>query len=209
MHAGRCFAAVFHAPDVQELAPLLKTLDDLVRWLDSSGVPGVLIGGVAASLLGRPRTTRDVDVLILLDTPHWQAFLDAGASYGFKPRLTEAVDFARKSRVLLVRHEPSGIDVDVVFGALHFEEEAVRHPVLVDVGGIQVPLPTPEDLIVMKAVAHRPRDLIDIQSILDAHPDIDIKRIRRWLVEFSAALDLPDLYDDVNRLLSGIKPENK
>jgi hypothetical protein len=194
---------------VQELAPLLKTLDDLVRWLNSGRVPGILIGGVAASLLGRPRTTRDVDVLIILDAPHWQTFLDAGVAFGFKPRISEPIEFAGKSRVLLVRHEPSGIDVDVVFGALSFEEEAVRHQVVVDIGDLRVPLPTPEDLIVMKAVAHRPRDLIDIQSILDAHPDVDLKQIRHWLDEFSAALDSPGIYDDVYRLLANVKPANQ
>jgi len=31
-----------------------------VRWLRAAGAPGVIIGGVAASFLGRPRATRDV-----------------------------------------------------------------------------------------------------------------------------------------------------
>ena len=50
-----------------ELAPLLVVLRDLVAWLDAEKVPGVVIGGLAASLLGRPRLTRDVDALVLAD----------------------------------------------------------------------------------------------------------------------------------------------
>jgi len=48
-------------PDVPELALLRQALSDLLRWLAETNVPGIIIGGVAASLLGHPRLTRDVD----------------------------------------------------------------------------------------------------------------------------------------------------
>lgn len=54
----------------------------------------------------------------------------------------------------------------------------------------------------MKAVAHRPIDLADIQSILDAHPDMDLGRIRNWVKEFSTALEMPEIYDDLERILT-------
>lgn len=188
--------------DSRPLAPLLDAIDAVARWLEGVHAPGVLIGGIAASLLGRPRVTRDVDVLVLVDESEWQNFLTAGRAYGFQPRRPDAVDFARTSRVLLVRHEPSGIDVDIVFGALRFEEEAVHRSVWVDVGGVRAPLPSPEDLIIMKAVAHRPRDLIDIAAILETHPEVDKTRIRQWVREFADTLATPDLYDELERLLA-------
>lgn len=46
------------------LAPLLSVLHDLVSWFHNFNVQGLVIGGVAASLLGRPRITHDVDALI-------------------------------------------------------------------------------------------------------------------------------------------------
>jgi hypothetical protein len=54
----------------------------------------------------------------------------------------------------------------------------------------------------MKAVAHRPRDLSDIESLLDAHAKLDIKRIERWVREFSGALDMPEIVRDMESLLS-------
>lgn len=63
----------------ESLAPLLAALRDLVAWLQAERVPGVVIGGVAASLLGRPRVTRDVDAVVLLDDARWEGFLAAGA----------------------------------------------------------------------------------------------------------------------------------
>ena len=50
------------------LSPLLQALLDLIKWLQERNVRGIIIGGVAASLLGRPRVTRDIDALVLLDS---------------------------------------------------------------------------------------------------------------------------------------------
>ena len=183
------------------LSPLLVVIRDLLSWLQSKDVPGIIIGGVAASLLGRPRLTRDIDALVLLDSKVWADFLNAGIKFGFVSRLPDSLQFAEKARVLLVRHEHSGIDVDISFGALPFEEEAIRHAVMVEVGGIEIPLPTPEDLVIMKAIAHRSRDLSDIESILDATPELDIKRILQLVTEFSDVLEMPEILSDLKRIL--------
>lgn len=184
------------------LVPLLGALDDLGRWLNSASTPGAVIGGVAASFLGRPRATRDIDALVLLDSHEWSGFLATAHAFGFRPRISDALAFAAQARVLLVRHELSSIDVDITFGALKFEEEAVRRSVVTDIAGIRVPLATPEDVIIMKAVAHRPRDLADIESILDGHSQLDLDRIRRWVREFATALQSPRLLDDLERIIA-------
>jgi hypothetical protein len=188
-------------PKKEPLSALLQALRDLVRWLKSKQVPGVVVGGVAASILGRPRMTHDIDALVLLDEGHWEMFLIDGAKFGFVPRLTDCLDFAKKSRVLLVRHKPSGIDVDVTFGALAFEKEAIAHAAWLDIKKVRLPLPLPEDLIIMKAIAHRPRDLADIESILDVHPNINVRRVRRWVKEFSKAIELPEILNDLENIL--------
>ena len=72
----------------------------------------------------------------------------------------------------------------------------------VELGYVEVPLPLPEDLIIMKAVAHRPQDLADIEAILAAHPKLNLRRVRRWLREFAAALSMPEILNDLEALLS-------
>jgi len=197
------------AEQEETLVPLLAALRDLVAWFQDAPTPGTVIGGVAASLLGRPRVTRDIDALVLLDESEWSTFLAKGAGFGFVPRLSNALTFARQARVLLVRHEASGIDIDIAFGALPFEEKAVARAVWHDVGGIRIPLPLPEDLLIMKAVAHRPRDMADIESILDAQPKLDLPRVRRWVREFSAALETPELLRDFNALVARRRKRKK
>jgi len=181
----------------------------LAAWLKGGKVPGVVIGGLAASLLGRPRLTRNVDALALVNENHWAKFLGEGAKHGFIPRRDDILAFAKKTQVLLVRHPESGIDVDIVFGSLPFEQEAVARATWVDLGGIQAPLPLPVDLIVMKAVAHRPQDLADIEAILTAHPKLSLRRLRRWVREFAAALEMPEILNDLESLLSQQKIKKK
>lgn len=176
-------------------------LPDLVGWWQSQDVRGLVIGGLAVALLGRPRVTRDVDALVWLAEDRWAAFLDAGRAFGFLPRQPDALAFAREARVLLVRHQPTGIDVDVALGCLPFEEEAVARATVVQVAGVSVPLPTPEDLVIMKAVAHRERDLLDIEGLVAAHPDLDVRRVRRWVRAFADALETPELYNDLQQRL--------
>lgn len=183
------------------LVPLLGALSDVAVWLKAKRVKGLIIGGIAASILGRPRVTRDVDALVLMDEKDWGGFLTAGSKFGFVARITNPLDFARKAKVLLVRHEPSGIDVDITFGALSFEKEAIANAVWVDIKGVHLPLPTAEDLIIMKAVAHRPRDLADIESIIDAHKKLNLRRIRRWVREFSTAIEMPEIFNDLEKIL--------
>lgn len=189
-------------PKKGPLSPLLEALRDLVTWLQSKHTPGVIIGGVAASLLGRPRMTRDIDALVMLEEEYWDNFLRNGANFGFIPRLNDCLTFARKSRALLVRHKPSGIDVDITFGTLPFEKEAISRAVWFDIKKICLPLPAPEDLIIMKAIAHRPRDLADIESILDAHPKLNLRRVRQWVKEFSVAIEMPDILNDLENILA-------
>jgi hypothetical protein len=191
------------------LAPLLSALRDLAAWLRTGRYRGIVIGGVAASLLGRPRITRDVDALVLLDESRWAEFVAAGARYGFVPRIPNWLGFAHKARVLLLRHDPSQIETDISVGALPFEEEAVARAQFREVRGIALPLPSPEDLVIMKTVAHRARDLADIAGIVDAHPKLDWRRVRRWVRDFAAALEMPNLPAELEKLLPNRRKKKK
>ncbi len=127
--------------------------------------------------------------------------MDSGRTHGLEPRITDAIGFASRARVLLLRHVPTGIDVDVSFGGLPFEDEALIRASEGKLGELVIPLPTPEDLVIMKAVAHRPRDAADIEGLIDANPDIDRERILRWVREFAEALDTPEILMDIKQLL--------
>jgi len=190
-----------HVPEA-----FLKVLADLTNWLESANAPAMVVGGIAASILGRPRATRDIDSLAFVPEERWTALLAEAGNHGIGPRIEQPLDFARRTRVLLLRHADSGIDIDIILGRLPYEEEAIARGEFHDLAGVRVKLPQVEDLIIMKAIAQRPHDLRDIEGLLDAHPEANIGHVLQWVREFSTAMSMPDILDGLERLLAQRKP---
>jgi len=183
----------------QSIAYLIKPLLAAQQLITHFANQGVIIGGIAVSLLGKPRFTADVDVVILLSIEDIPEILEVACELGLQPRIAQVEAFARKNRILLLRHEESGIDVDISLGVLPFEIEMVERSIIFEIGPLQLQLPTPEDLIILKAVAHRSKDLHDIQEIINNHPEINRKRIEYWVTQFAEALEMPEIWTDIEK----------
>lgn len=181
-------------PIPQGLTPFLAPLQAFQELLSIAGSRGVIVGGIAASLSGIPRYTVDVDAVILLSVDDLPKLVEQASAVGLNHRISDPISFATRTRVLLLRHTDSKIDVDVSLGALPFEFEMVDRSRVVEVGHLALRIPTPEDLIIMKAVAQRPKDLEDIRAIAEINPDLDHARIRFWVEQFGEILEQPDLW---------------
>ncbi len=185
----------------ENLAPLLAPISALQRLLERAGGRGVILGGVATGFLGKPRFTVDVDAMVLSSINDIPQLLLFAKEQGIESRIENADSFARKNRVLLLRHNSSRVNIDISLGILPFEKETVERSIIKNIGSLAIRLPTPEDLIIMKAVAHRPKDLQDIQEIANAHPNLDLVRIDKWVNSFADALEQPDLWEQIEPLL--------
>lgn len=85
--------------------------------------------------------------------------------------------------------------------ALPFEYEVIDRSSMVDVSpGVSIRVASAEDIVIMKAIAGRGRDIMDIENIIEATPDLDVDRIRRWVREFSSVLEMPEIHDALERL---------
>ncbi|MGE0129535.1 MAG: nucleotidyl transferase AbiEii/AbiGii toxin family protein [Blastocatellales bacterium] len=176
-------------------------LKDLLPWLEATQTPYVTIGGIGVSLLAGARATKDIDALLWLDTGDVESFLESGVAYGFAPRISDAADFARSRRVLLLQHQPTGVPVDLSCGALPFENEMIARARTLDIGSLKLKVATPEDLVIMKAVAHRPKDITDIEAILSIEQNLDLERIRFWVHQFAEVLEMPGLIEGLEKIL--------
>lgn len=185
----------------KSLEPFRAAIEAVQRLLQKFDNRGVIIGGIAVGLLGRPRLTADVHAVFLLSTQDISRFVELARAEGIFPRIPDAEEFARKTRVLLLRHKPTETNIDVSLGILPFEDEMVARGSTKTFADLSVRLPTPEDLIIMKAIAHRPRDLEDIQTIAEKYPDLDRGRIEEWVRSFGEALELYDLWHQIESLL--------
>ena len=127
--------------------------------------------------------------------------VERAASFGITPRRDDALEFAARTRVLLLRHV-NGIPLDVSCGALTFEEHVTRDATVVELAGVQVRLARAEHLLVLKAIAARPQDHADMHAIVVANRALDLDSARATLVEFAATLDAPELVRDFDRIIA-------
>lgn len=124
----------------------------------------MVIGGLANAVWGSPRSTIDIDLTVVLAPGQVTALLESlGPAY--RPRTADPESFATRTRVLPLRHS-SGVQIDLIFALLPFEEEAVRRAVEVEIAGARVRFCTPEDLVLHKIVSDRDRDHQDVEEIL-------------------------------------------
>lgn len=185
----------------KSLEPFRATIESLNRLLEKHKYQGVIIGGVAVGFLGKPRFTADVDAVILLSIREVSKFLELAQAENIEPRVQNIEEFARKNRVLLLEHSPTKVEIDISLGIMPFEEELVERGSIKSFSDLFVHLPTPEDLIIMKAIAHRPKDLEDIRTIVDNNPNLDNARIEKWIRDFAEVLEMPDLWKQIEEIL--------
>jgi predicted nucleotidyltransferase len=162
----------------------------------------MVIGGIAVILNGVPRATRDVDATVDASSMPIEDVLEHFASFGIRGRISDVADFARVSQVLLLRHEGSGVDVDLSLAWLPFELEALEASSVVVRRGLRARIARPEDLIIYKSVAWRPQDQQDIERLLALHmADIDLERVRLTVAALSEAIEQPGRLAELEELV--------
>jgi hypothetical protein len=146
--------------------------------LQTAEVRYLIVGGVAVVLHGYPRFTADLDLVVELDRQNALAAVRALGSLGYRPRApVPAKAFAdpesRRSWI-----EDKGLTMFSMWSPampatevdLFVEEplpfgDAYRRAVRVDLGRSIISVAAIEDLIRLKRLANRPRDVEDIEAL--------------------------------------------
>ena len=125
----------------------LAVLAETAEALEQKGIPHLFMGGVSSAAYGRPRDTHDVDVFVRPEDAGLA--LDALAAFGFGTEQTFP-DWLYKAF-------KDGVAVDVVFvssGGILLDDEMLERATVESYHGTRVRVLPPEDLLVIKALAH-------------------------------------------------------
>jgi hypothetical protein len=181
--------------------PVADVLADLQRALGGAGLRWFLFGAQAAILHGVARLSADVDVTVDLgarSSGDLAGILTAG---GFDLLVSDRDGFVEATRVMPFVHRSSGMPVDVVLAGPGLEEQFLAGAELHRVGAATIPVARAEDLIAMKILARRPRDLEDVAAMIEARrADLDLDHARRILRLLEGALDRADLVSELERI---------
>jgi len=176
------------------MTPLDGAVHDITVVLESLHVDYAIIGGIANAIWGEPRATIDVDVTVSVDEQNLSATVSAiGAKFHLP--ISDPVAFVEQTRVLPL-DTAEGVRIDVIFALLPFEFEAIRRAKDVRVAGRTVHVVTPEDLVLMKVISERPRDLADAEAIVRRRAgDLDRAYLEPRIREFATALEREDIIE--------------
>ena len=150
---------------------LLEALSLASRALEAAGLPHVFIGGIAVSAWSRPRTTLDLDVLVLSPDSAAEPVLQALRGEGFELDLTgihrEKMLAGFRAMVRPSKHG-SPISLDVLVSDNPVVAEIIHRSCRRTLAGTTFAVPAAEDLVVLKLQAGRPQDVADALAVLEA-----------------------------------------
>jgi hypothetical protein len=183
-------------------SPVAELLADLGAGCGDLGIRWYLFGAQAAIIHGSARLTGDVDVTVDLGSRDVHALVGSLCHHGFELRVQEVDAFAERTGVLPFLHLASGIPVDVVLAGPGIEEMFLSRAEQRTVENVCVSVARVEDVVAMKILAGRPKDLEDAAAMLAARgAEVDRRMIRSTLRLLERALDQSDLLPQLERLL--------
>ena len=176
---------------------MTKTLEDvlleMVGVCETLTLPYAILGGLAVRVNGIPRPTYDVDFEITVTDQRLIEFIEASKKLGY-----EVAAPYRKGWRDVVGGMPLGtlktyieightIDVDVFVNDTPFQTSMMERRLLVAFDNQHLWFVTPEDLILMKLLANRPRDQGDVADVLFVQGQLDESYMRHWANLLSVA----------------------
>jgi hypothetical protein len=172
-----------------ELPPLLDATLELAKALNQFQVQYALIGGLAAGYRTHPRFTRDLDFLLNVPQIALPKLLEDLKRRGFEfDTLATIQEWTQHHMVVMSFH---GIRVDWLKSLIPAYVHVLDHATEENWFNQPIRIASAEGLILLKLLAFRPQDQVDIENLIAAQRDnLDLEWIRtEWATV--ASLDDP------------------
>ena len=188
------------------MSAVAEVLAGLRRVLDGQGLSWFVFGAQAVAVRGAPRATQDIDITVQVEAIRLRALVEALESEGLRHRFPDiAEELIDRGAVVPLVH-PSGMEVDLVLAGSGLETLALGRAGRVAIDGVEVPVAQATDLVVMKVLAGRGKDLDDVRSLL-AGGEVDLPEVRDILGQLEEALGQSDLLPRLEEAVIAIKDD--
>ncbi len=137
---------------------------DMLRALSEEKVKFLLVGAYALAAHGYLRATMDMDIWIMPSADNAKAVLLALRRFGAPVDNLTSEDLQKEGTIFQIGVAPRRIDIITAVSGLHFDQ-AYQHSLLINIQGIEVRLPSLDDLIINKKATGRTKDLADAEAL--------------------------------------------
>ena len=137
---------------------------DILRALSDEKVRFLLVGAYAMAAYGYLRATMDIDIWVMPSPRNAEAVQRALLRFGAPVHDLTEDDLLRDGTVFQIGVAPRRIDIITSASGLQFEE-AYRNSLAMNIEGIEVHIPSLDDLIRNKKTSGRIRDLADAEAL--------------------------------------------
>lgn len=166
---------------MSQAAPLGQLATKIVRvheLLESMRVPHQFGGAIALAWYRNPRATTDIDLNVTVAPENAGPILGALEHLGvtISQRDREAIGRDGQTRLIWDRSY-----LDVFFATVDLHQEMARDARGVGFGPVEIPILSPEHLVVCKATFDRPKDWVDIAEMVSWGTTIDKAAVLRWV----------------------------
>ncbi|MFH1055151.1 MAG: hypothetical protein V1744_03530, partial [Candidatus Altiarchaeota archaeon] len=152
--------------------------EDVFKALNNAGVDYLVVGGVALVLHGVVRMTVDLDLVVDESEANLEKFVSAVEKLGYKPKvpvkLRDFVDEKKRRQWVVEKnmkvfsvYNPKApyMIVDVLLDGQLDYPKLKRDRIVVDAGGIKVPVVSIKHLKELKLLSGRVQDVMDVKSL--------------------------------------------
>ncbi len=183
------------------MSALGETLGALAAVLDARGLRWFVFGAQAVAVRGAPRATQDIDITVEVDRAEVPALMTALQAEGLRHRYPDIADERMTGGAVLPLSHPSGMEVDLVLAGSGLEALALGRATRCAIDSVAVPVAHATDLVVMKILAGRGKDLDDVRAVL-AGGEVDLTEVRDLLRQLEQALGQSDLLPRLDAALT-------
>lgn len=129
-----------------------------------------------------PRSTADIDLTVQVDPQGLAQIRESLSRLGLETEKEFGADQASGPDFVRLVDQENSITIEIQLVKTEFQSQVIERAK--DFGGVKVS--TPEDLIVMKLIADRPKDRIDLLGLVGL-PDLNWEYIEHWVVEWQVS----------------------
>lgn len=179
---------------------LIRALIDLQKRLEEAGIPSAAIGGLALGAWGKARLTRDADLKILLRRDERQRLLKL-LEADYRSLNADPDEMLRRNGIVFVLNS-EGARIDIMLEDTEFDAQIIARAQMVEIApGRQVRVCSPEDLIVLKMLASRPQDWVDVATVIQKQGEnLDEDYVLERLRQFERLIDDSTLVSEYQRI---------